>query len=410
VDEGAAVPQVGRRIAELRAWRGLSLQAVAEQAGFTHQYLSMIERGVRPVDKRSTLAALAAALRCSPVELGALPGAASVAVSNPHLSAALGGLDELEAALVEVEVGEVVGAARPWRDVLAEVAHLTGVLRPTADTVGVMRVLPGLIRDLNAALATAPAVRRTLLVALMGVYEAAALTSKGLRARGLPAIAVMHARRVAEELDEPAWLGLAVYLRAMTVGTSRVRSRDLALGAAADLDPHMDDLGVREVYGMLHLTAAMASAAGCDGDASRDHLAEADTAAVGVPEGTDHGFAHLLHFGPTNVAIWRTAVAVELGEHGRVAEIGRGIHPELVGSRSRQRAYWADVGRGLAMSKGSRDGAVQAFLRAEGLAGVQLTADIYVRETVTDLLPRVRRDSSAGRELRGLAYRMGIAG
>jgi len=32
-----------------------------------------------------------------------------------------------------------------------------------------------------------------------------------------------------------------------------------------------------------------------------------------------------------------------------------------------------------------------------------------VRATVTDLLTRARRDS-AGRELRGLAYRMGIAG
>ena len=36
---------VGRRIHEVRAWRGLSLRATAELAGITHGYLAQIERG-----------------------------------------------------------------------------------------------------------------------------------------------------------------------------------------------------------------------------------------------------------------------------------------------------------------------------------------------------------------------------
>jgi transcriptional regulator with XRE-family HTH domain len=48
---------VGRRLREIRLWRGLSLRAVAELVGVSASYLSLIERGERPVDKRSTLEA-----------------------------------------------------------------------------------------------------------------------------------------------------------------------------------------------------------------------------------------------------------------------------------------------------------------------------------------------------------------
>ncbi|MGH3950335.1 MAG: helix-turn-helix domain-containing protein [Pseudonocardiaceae bacterium] len=57
---------IGRRLKEIRTWRGLSLRAVAELAGMTAGHLSNIENGKRRVDKRSTLEALAAALRVAP--------------------------------------------------------------------------------------------------------------------------------------------------------------------------------------------------------------------------------------------------------------------------------------------------------------------------------------------------------
>lgn len=77
MDDDTAPPAVdrtiGRRLGEVRAWRGLSLRAAAELAGFSASYLSMIERGLRPVDKRSTLEALANALRVAPSELTGTP-------------------------------------------------------------------------------------------------------------------------------------------------------------------------------------------------------------------------------------------------------------------------------------------------------------------------------------------------
>ncbi len=57
---------VGRRIREVRAWRGLSLRATAELTGITHGYLAQLERGEKPVKNRQLLEALARTLPVSP--------------------------------------------------------------------------------------------------------------------------------------------------------------------------------------------------------------------------------------------------------------------------------------------------------------------------------------------------------
>ncbi|HEX2289806.1 MAG TPA: helix-turn-helix transcriptional regulator, partial [Pseudonocardiaceae bacterium] len=60
---------IGQRLREIRHWRGKSLRVVAELAGISESYLSLIERGQRPLDRRSKLEALAAALEVAPGEL-----------------------------------------------------------------------------------------------------------------------------------------------------------------------------------------------------------------------------------------------------------------------------------------------------------------------------------------------------
>jgi len=53
---------------------------------------------------------------------------------------------------------------------------------------------------------------------------------------------------------------------------------------------------------------------------------------------------------------------------------------------------------------------VTALLRAEELAPQCIRAHPLIRETVSYLLRGARRDDAVGRELRDLAYRMGIVG
>jgi hypothetical protein len=75
----------------------------------------------------------------------------------------------------------------------------------------------------------------------------------------------------------------------------------------------------------------------------------------------------------------------------------------------RRADYWAEIGRGLAQSRSTRDEAITALLRAEELAPQRIRAHPLLRETVADLHRRSRTDA-LDRELRGLAWRMGVLG
>ena len=52
---------IGRRLREIRTWRDLSQKELADHAGISRSYLSMIEAGQRPVERRATIEALASA-------------------------------------------------------------------------------------------------------------------------------------------------------------------------------------------------------------------------------------------------------------------------------------------------------------------------------------------------------------
>lgn len=85
-----------------------SMQAPGELAGLSESYLSMIERGQRPVERRSTLEALAAALRVAPSELAGQPYPPSDRKqAEGHAAAALRGV------LRDIEIGEATVSAPP---------------------------------------------------------------------------------------------------------------------------------------------------------------------------------------------------------------------------------------------------------------------------------------------------------
>jgi hypothetical protein len=102
------------------------------------------------------------------------------------------------------------------------------------------------------------------------------------------------------------------------------------------------------------------------------------------------------------------AAALERGEADQAAELAGAINTDHIASSERRAKFWLDNGRALSALRGREYDAVAAFQRSEGLAALRLRSNVYAREAVTGLLPRVHRDTSAGRELRGIAYRMGI--
>jgi transcriptional regulator with XRE-family HTH domain len=124
---------IGRRVREIRVWRGMSLKAVADLAAISEGYLSRVERGLRPVSQRSLLEALAAALRVAPSELA--EQAFPPATADPATGEAQAAVIALEAALSDLHLGSPTGAnaPRPWAAVAADMDHLNAHLRPAAD-------------------------------------------------------------------------------------------------------------------------------------------------------------------------------------------------------------------------------------------------------------------------------------
>ncbi|MGH3623118.1 MAG: hypothetical protein ACRDQ5_15200 [Sciscionella sp.] len=67
-----------------------------------------------------------------------------------------------------------------------------------------------------------------------------------------------------------------------------------------------------------------------------------------------------------------------------------------------------DLGRSMLFEAKTRDQGLAALLKVETLAPQQVRNDVFVHEAVADQLRRARSDAGA-RELRGLAWRMGVA-
>jgi transcriptional regulator with XRE-family HTH domain len=66
---------LGRRLREVRCWRALTLREVAGLAGLSCSFWGQVERGEKPVTSRTTLEAMAGALRVHPSELTGQPWA-----------------------------------------------------------------------------------------------------------------------------------------------------------------------------------------------------------------------------------------------------------------------------------------------------------------------------------------------
>ncbi|MCP2257469.1 Transcriptional regulator, contains XRE-family HTH domain [Streptoalloteichus tenebrarius] len=376
----------------------MTLSATAGLAGISPAYLSMIERGLRPVTKRNVLEGLASALRVSPSDLTGKPYAPTDPVSDQAHAA----LNALETVLTEWWPDEVPdGDARPWPVLEAELRAVNEQLRPRSDYAGMGTVLPGLIHDLLIHAAD-PNLRRHALVGLVHAYHAAGRVVWALGAVHLAHVAAERVHSSALALGDPEWLGLAAYTRAQYL-SSRSRPRQYALALVAADMPHTR----LETRGMGHLVAALAAAAQKDAQTAAMHLDEADRIAdkLGVANSAWGGAT--LNFGKTNVGIWRVSLGVELGLGAKVAEIARGVAWREI-PVSRQGAYWIDLGRGLLQEKRTQAQGLHALLTAEELTPQQVRNNAFVREAVSTLLYRTRREAG-DRELRGLAYRMGVA-
>lgn len=409
-DIDLAEPMIGERVRVMRHFRHKTLQEVAGLAGITAGYLSMLERGLRPLDSRQLLYRLAESLECSVAELTGEP---TPATSRDH-AAALATVQDIRLALAETEGTPGDEPRRPV-DSLTRDADEVLKLFMACEYGRCGELLGRLLSELSCFSPDdgEQTWRQVIAARTRASFTAWCLvTSLGYLDLGLRAAEI--ASRWSRDLDDPVFWGAAEFSRAQALYHIGATQPSLAVARrVADKihHRHRDDPAAGQVYGTLHLHAAQTCAVLGDSDGASEHLREAVAAAAATGEHIDRigpdGNVFELYFGPANVGLWQLAIAVEMREGGRAPEIVDGINQRALASPNRKAYMYADLGRGLAQDRRRDREAIDALCEAERIAPQLVRTTPLVRETVTDLLRRARR-RAGGRNLTGLAYRMGI--
>lgn len=402
----AAAAQIGGRLRSLRLQRGLSQDALAGLSGLSKSFISMVENGHRLLDRSQDITALADALLVAPSELigqaVAAPHPAGAHDAVPALRLALMGLPRpggAEVAPVETLAAEVAAANRLYH--ACEFAELA-------------RRLPELLQVLHRAAedARGTARRPQLLRLLAQAYHpACTLLLKALGYTDLAFIAVTRATEVVTELDDPVYTALSGFFRTHVLMAAGDPSAALATAGAAlaDVDRRLSGAAPQHaLLGELHLISATAAAQCRPGSSGAGvvaaHLREAERLAALTGETK----AWHLNFGPTNVGIHQVSLSTDLGLHAQAAHAGREVDPMVIAAPGRQAAYYADLGRSLAHLRGHDAAAVAALVRAEAIAPERIRLNPLVCDAVRALLLR-KLPVRTGRDLRGLAHRVGVA-
>ena len=388
---------VGERIAFYRRRRGMSQAVLAGLLGKSESWLSKVERGDRRVDRMSVISEIAAVLRVSPSELTGQPY--HLDPDGDPFSA-----DAIRHALME-EVA--AGGEIPSLDELRAEVRRASALRHATRYSELGTLVPKLIRGCQVATRAWEGDRRREAFGLLAqTYHATDSVLRNLGYVDLAWLAAERGKLAAQQSGDPLLEAVSAFRLAhvfLPAGARR-EAQDLALGAAATLEP---DLGIaaaehRSAYGALHLVAAIAAARQDDRQTAWACMAEAETA--GRLLGQDRNDYETM-FGPTNVAIHKVAVAVELGEGGDALVLAENVDPARVESMERQAHHFIDVARAYGQTGNDR-AAIRSLMVAERLGPERVRNHPIVREVLRDFLRRERR--SANPDLRGLAERSGV--
>ena len=137
---------IGARLRILRRWRGMTQVQLADLADLSPSFVSMIENGQRPLDRRSHIAAIASALRVSETDLVGGPHlSADRLQSDPHTT-----IPALREALQTSKLTvPAVDRARPLPELAGEVNGRIRLLYKAADYVGGGALLPDVLDELH---------------------------------------------------------------------------------------------------------------------------------------------------------------------------------------------------------------------------------------------------------------------
>ncbi|MGY3515979.1 helix-turn-helix domain-containing protein [Micromonospora sp. PTRAS2] len=391
----------GRRVAQWRVRRGLTQQMLADRLGKSKSWVDKVERGVRALDKVSTLQELAVVLR---VDTSVLLGRD---VQPPEVTERVEGVERIRAALSTYDIALGAGAARsvvlPADRLARDVTHAWITFQHARYPQAVVLV-PGLLAAAQRVHAEDPDPGRAVLV------EAYRVTASLLVKLGEGELGWLAAdRAMGAAAGEPVLVAAAcVQLGQALRASGRARAaRSVTLAAAYRIAPPDPDDGIPaelSLCGTLLVQAALAAARDGDHRSVADLLDEAGDLAARVGDGHDH---HATAFGPTAVDVARAAAAVELGaardavawhEKAVRRNAWRWLPPE------HRAAHLLDAARAY-LRAGDPRGAGRVLLDAERAA----PAELRHRPAARQVIAQVTRTPHAPATLVQLALTLGLA-
>jgi transcriptional regulator with XRE-family HTH domain len=395
---------IGERVARVRIARGISQEVLAGLVGRSASWMSKVERGVLPLDRRSVVLRVAQVLD---VDAGALEGRDQTP-TEPATQVGAVLVGELRQALMRwsTPMTALTAGPRVPGDGLATLRQRVddaNRLRQNARFGTLAASLPALLDDLREAtlVAQSAADQNTAqTLATEAMHDARAMTKK-LGHLDLAWMAAVLAGQAAARTDDPllgatnAWNHVEVYKAANASGSAR----SLALAVIDDLTDGLGHAtpGHLSLYGTMHLQAASIAAHWNNRADAATHLGEAADAARRLGCDANH---YETMFGPTNVAIHRVAVAVEFSDATAGIDQARRINAAALG-RERRARLAIDLARAFDQA-GQHDRALGSVLVAEKLA------PDYVRPhpLVHAIVAAHRR--RPGRQVPELARRIGL--
>lgn len=400
---------IGGRARAIRRRRGLGLKTVADMVGITKSYLSRLETGEREFVRRGLIEDLAEALGCSVADLTGGPDI----LPDRHVMSAASAIPGLTVAMFDTTLDD-------WPDIptrpLTELVGIADAALAAADEV--RYVLPGrqlgdLMTELHVIAGTATGeARQGALVALVEVCMVARSLAGNLGHDHLAVVATRRGWEAARRAERPDLAGLMAMGRALSLNRMGARRHAGTVLAAAltaiDAAPPSAAPGtaIAEATGMLHLASAHLDAQAGRLPAAQAHLQEAADLASHLGERNHMHY----HFGPSGVAAWRLAVAVETERGPDVAEtiVDDPTLLDRLGSPDRRAAVHFDLARAFAQdATGARDDAAVHHLDlADRIAPLRVRPDPLAREVVAALDRRAKRQLW---ELGSLKRRVGVA-
>ncbi|WP_311774346.1 helix-turn-helix domain-containing protein [Micromonospora carbonacea] len=378
---------VGRRVAYWRRRRNMSQQVFADRLGRSKSWVDKVERGVRALDKVSTLREVAAVLRIDPDVLIARDEAV-----GPEREPAADGIEVVRAALTR-HPGLLSAPAAPTDPVVyrTRVAH-AGATYGHGRYADLLRLAPALLVDGHRL----PGGQGEQLV---WAYRLVAFVLVKFDAAELAWLAADRALAAAG--DDPVLAAVAVVPlgQALRASGRPQAAFELAVVAAhqvAPLEPGGGTAAERAACAAALLQAALAAAGAGDRSTVEEMLD--DATAVTEPDGPERAA----------VDAARVAAAVLLGDGRRAVD----LHEAFVGGPAWGRlpiehraAHLVDVA-GAYVRAGDAAGAGAALLHADRLVSAEVRIRPAGRTALADVLAGAQRPDP---HLLALAEATGVA-